>query len=229
MPDGFTDAMTAIQTGLQQLPPVVVVIGMLFGPTLAWFGYRYYRSPKTNIARVDGPEVFWICRECRSANQPRARRCYGCGLDAEQETGPISVVDHGAIVELEPIPVAQALIEEAPALPLVAVGPGYVDTDLPPPIPVLVADDLPELYWVCQRCRLPNGADDRQCHACGRDRAAATTSLRVIGGVDVSDPEPGSAVEVRPREPVAPKVTKPRRAVASVPAKRRSTRRDAAS
>ena len=227
MPDVLTDAMTAIQTSLEQIPPVVVMLGMLFGPTLAWFGYRVYRTPKSSIPRVEGRDLFWICRECRSANQPRARHCYHCGLDP-QETETIRVVDHGAILELAPEPQAPPPFEEEPALPLVAVGPGYDVADLPPPLPALVPDELPELYWVCTRCRLPNESDDQQCHGCGRDRAAAKGALRVIGGTGVIDPDADAPDEVAPAAAVA-KVTKPRRAVASVPAKRRSTRRDAAS
>ena len=175
MPDGFTDAMSAIQAGLQQLPPVVIVIGMLFGPTLAWFGYRSYRSPKSTVARVDGPELYWICRECRSANQPRARHCYLCGLDGEQETEPISVLDHGAIVEFDAGTSPSPVIEEEAAPPLVAVGPGRDPAPAPPSLRVVGGSSLDDVGEVAPDVRPRKPAAPK---AKKPRRAAATATAK---------------------------------------------------
>ena len=48
MPGALGDVLDAIQTGLSQLPPVAYVVGLLFGPTAAYIGYRLYTAPKTS-------------------------------------------------------------------------------------------------------------------------------------------------------------------------------------
>ena len=296
MPDVITDLFTALQAGVSQLPPVVIVISLLVGPTLAWLGYRAYVSPRTARPKGESGDLFWICHDCRSANQVRARRCYHCGLDRLRVTEPLRVVDRGAVVELKPdAPVAPAIaamqrpapdpgpvsdpepvgdpepamaptpdvaavqepvivpaivvpepvvvrepvvepaavpeVHDVPVLPLVAVGPGFSPEDLPPPLAPLVATDLPELYWVCTDCRLPNERDDERCRGCGRERtgAGAGSTLRVVGGIAVVDVEADPPADALLAEPVAPKATRSRRSTGSTTTKRRPTRRDAAS
>jgi ribosomal protein L40E len=283
LPNAIADAITALQAGLAQVPAVVIVIGLLVGPTLAWIGYRTYVMPRAARPTSEGDALFWICRDCRSANQVRARRCYHCGLDRLVVTEPLRVVDRGAVIELaeevpstpsvevdpgpallpspaivptlaaipepdpipepvivvpEPIVVAAPAVEptavpepvDVPVLPLVAVGPGFSDEDLPPTLPPLVADDLPELYWTCAECRLPNEAADDRCRACGRERATGGSTLRVVGGIGVVDLEADAASDAPGEAPLTRKATRSRRpAGTGATTRRRSSRRDAAS
>jgi hypothetical protein len=236
LPDALIDALTAIQTGLQQIPPAVVVVGLLFGPTAAWIGYRFYRTPKSTAAGLEGPDLFWICPECRSANKVRERHCYACGLDRVPETEPLHVVDGGDVLELQPAdpvgpsvatPVMPAVVDEPPAapVPLVAVGPGR-RTSVPAEPTAMPEPEAPS--WTCVECRLTNDADDDHCRVCGADRVAARSPLRVIGGTDVVKRDPDPSPDVPPSGGRAKKTRRPR-AVASTTTKRRSPRRDAAS
>ena len=129
MPGALGDIIDAIQTSLSQIPPAAIVVGLLFGPTLAYFLYRLYAGPRAAPAVVDPDELYWVCQDCRSANDIGQHRCYHCHADRDAMAGALQVIDHDQLLELEDA-------EEAGASPGVPVGPGRPDRAAPMPFPV---------------------------------------------------------------------------------------------
>lgn len=101
MPGALGDVLQAIQSGLSQIPPAAIVIGLLFGPTVAWIGYRLYVAPRASRAATEPGDLFWICPECRSANEPNRKRCYLCQTDRTAVEGALRVVDRDLVVEID--------------------------------------------------------------------------------------------------------------------------------
>jgi hypothetical protein len=81
-----------------------------------------------SAAKTEGDELYWVCQDCRSANDVGQRRCYHCHADRDT-AGAIQVIDHDQLLELD-----EADAEESS--PGIAVGPGRPDPSAPMPFPV---------------------------------------------------------------------------------------------
>lgn len=134
MPIEPSDAIENLRRSLSLVPPAILAIIMLAGPTAAWLLYRFVVQPRARRSAAYGSELLWICERCRSANEVRASRCYRCALDRDEIVGTIQVVDGDGIVTLAPLddeatgapPVGLPVMAAANAAPRpsVAVGPG---------------------------------------------------------------------------------------------------------
>ena len=131
MPIESTDAIENLQRILSQMPPAVLAIVFLAGPTVGWLLYRYVVQPRTRRFAGDGSDLLWICERCRSANEVRSSRCYRCAMERDETVGALQVVDGDGIVTLEreddgdpAYPISQPVIAAATDRPPVAVGPG---------------------------------------------------------------------------------------------------------
>lgn len=137
MPIEPTDAIENIQRSLSLVPPALLAIIFLAGPTAAWLLYRFVVQPRTRRYAADGSALLWICVRCRSANEVRSSRCYRCAMERDEIVGALQVVDGEGIVSLDPLQEEEE--EEEPAArpagvpvmattarsrPSVAVGPG---------------------------------------------------------------------------------------------------------
>ncbi len=82
-----------IRAGIGAIPPVIMAIVLLGGPTASWLLYRYVVQPRTTRMRLRGrrPAALWVCANCRSVNALRLSRCYRC--DALPLPGELEVVD----------------------------------------------------------------------------------------------------------------------------------------
>lgn len=82
-----------IRAGVGAVPPVIVAIVLLGGPTAGWLLYRFVVQPRTMRMRMRGldPSAMWACANCRSVNALRLSRCYRC--DALPLEGELEVVD----------------------------------------------------------------------------------------------------------------------------------------
>lgn len=131
MPIESTDAIENLQRILSQMPPAILAIVFLAGPTVAWGLYRFVVQPRSRRFAGDGSDLLWICERCRSANEVRSSRCYRCAMERDEIIGALQVVDGDGIVTLdtedddEPVyPLGQPVTAAATTRPLVAVGPG---------------------------------------------------------------------------------------------------------
>lgn len=131
MPIEPTDAIDNLQRSLALMPPAILAIIFLAGPTAAWLLYRFVVQPRTRRYAAGGSDLLWICDQCRSANEVRSSRCYRCAMDREAITGALQIVDGDEMVSLGPdddgdaaYPLGQPVIAAATARPPVAVGPG---------------------------------------------------------------------------------------------------------
>ena len=129
MPGALGDIIDAIQNGLSQIPPAAYVIGLLFGPTLAYVGYRLYAGPRVSKTLEDPESLYWICAACRSANDPQRHHCYHCQTDRDAIPGALQVVDHDQILEIDET-------DEADRSPGVPVGPGRPNRPAVTPFPL---------------------------------------------------------------------------------------------
>jgi hypothetical protein len=81
----------SLQRGVATIPPVVIAIVLLAGPTATLVGYHLIGYRVVGMARrlrassPVGPPPMWVCRGCRSVNELRVSRCYRCGRDAPAE------------------------------------------------------------------------------------------------------------------------------------------------
>ena len=117
-----------LRAGIGLVPPALIAIFLLGGPTAIWLLYRFVVQPhaarlRANNEAHDVP-TFWVCPECRSVNNIRRRWCYRC--DAEPYE------DELELIEAEPV---------APP-PLIPVGPGKSEPrPVPWPVPAADGDD----------------------------------------------------------------------------------------
>jgi hypothetical protein len=101
--------INALRVGLGLVPPALIAIVLLGGPTAGWLLYRFVVQPRTRrLAGMDG-SAMWVCPNCRSVNELRMRRCYRCdALPDEDEfevidahpTGPIRLTPVGRGLDL---------------------------------------------------------------------------------------------------------------------------------
>lgn len=125
----------SIRAGIGSIPPVLIAIVLLGGPTAGWLLYRFAVQPRTMRMRGLDPSAMWVCANCRSVNSLRLQRCYRC--DA------LPVEDDLEIIDTHP----------AGPVRLTPVGPG-LDLGGPAPAagrprPISRIDRAPEV-WVEQ-------------------------------------------------------------------------------
>lgn len=103
MPIDPTHILGQVERAIGLMPAAVLVIVMLAGPTLAWLLYRFVVQPRTRRYADHSLDVFWVCEDCRSANDVRDARCYLCGLDRDVTmAGGVRVLDAGGALLLAP-------------------------------------------------------------------------------------------------------------------------------
>lgn len=95
-----TDVIENVQRNLSLMPPAILAIIFLAGPTVAWLLYRFVVQPRTRRYAADGSDLLWICDQCRSANEVRSSRCYSCAMERD-EIVALQVVDGDGIVSLD--------------------------------------------------------------------------------------------------------------------------------
>ncbi len=173
------------RAGIGAIPPVIMAIALLGGPTASWLLYRFAVQPRTARMRLRGidPSAMWVCANCRSVNSLRLSRCYRC--DALRLDGDLEVVD----------------THPAGPVRLTPVGPG-LDLGGPSraaghPRPISRIDRAPEI-WVEQSDEWDGWNTEKELE---RDRASL--------------PDLAAMTELPGRPSVAPRpaVARPRRAI----------------
>jgi hypothetical protein len=93
----------SLQRGLKELPPIVLALGLLAGPTAALILYRMVAAAarRRQAASAVGAAPLWVCHDCRSVNPLRASRCYRCGLDRDR-AGEVEIVVNRPAVRAAP-------------------------------------------------------------------------------------------------------------------------------
>lgn len=84
----------SLQRGFEEIPPVVIALALLAGPTAALIGYRLVSTTRRNVrsTRIEAAP-YWVCHDCRSVNELRSSRCYSCGLGRDAGTEVEVIVD----------------------------------------------------------------------------------------------------------------------------------------
>jgi len=113
----FGQLIDTIRAGIGAVPPVIVAIVLLGGPTAGWLLYRFVVQPRTMRMRMRGldPSAMWVCANCRSVNALRLSRCYRC--DALPVDGELEVVDTHPAGPIRLTPVGPGLDLGGPGRP----------------------------------------------------------------------------------------------------------------
>jgi hypothetical protein len=127
VPDEFEQLINTIRAGIGMVPPVVIAIVLLGGPTAGWLLYRFVVQPRNMRMLGIDRTAMWVCPECRSVNGLLMDRCYRC------DSTPLE--DKLELIDARP---------EGP-VPLTAVGPG-LDLDRPAarPRPISLIERIEE-------------------------------------------------------------------------------------
>jgi hypothetical protein len=81
----------ALRVGIGVVPPVLIAIVLLGGPTASWLLYRFVVQPRKVRMRGNDRTAMWVCASCRSVNDLRMARCYRC--DATPDEAELEVID----------------------------------------------------------------------------------------------------------------------------------------
>jgi hypothetical protein len=87
----FGEWIDTIRAGLGLVPPALLAVVLLGGPTALWLLYHIVVEPRVNRMRVLEMAPFWVCVSCRSVNDSRLARCYRC--DAEPVEYELEIIE----------------------------------------------------------------------------------------------------------------------------------------
>jgi hypothetical protein len=74
-----------LRAGIGLVPPALIAMVLLGGPTAGWLLYRFFVQPRTARLRAFNRATLWVCPNCRSVNDLRLRRCYRCDAQPAEE------------------------------------------------------------------------------------------------------------------------------------------------
>ena len=184
-----------LQAGIGRVPPTLLAIILLGGPTACWALYHFVVQPRTARLRAFEHAPFWVCPNCRSVNDHRLARCYHCNSEPLEEdievidtspSGPRPLTPVGPGLDLgRPGPLTRPLSIAERAMPSAEMG-----------APILVGEP-PEEEWDVEfeeddRVTLPDiAAMTEVIEAPGRRRTARPPTSIPVG--------PGNPAAARPR------------------------------
>jgi hypothetical protein len=91
MPVEIIEFLERLRAGVQVIPPVIIAIVLLAGPTVLWLLFRFVVQPRSARQRAGSLSAMWVCPRCRSVNELRLSRCYRC--DAKPEEAELEVIE----------------------------------------------------------------------------------------------------------------------------------------
>ena len=83
--------LEALRAGIGLVPPALVAVVLLGGPTAGWLLYRFVVQPRARRIAVMNLSAMWVCSKCRSVNELRMTRCYRC--DARPDETDLELID----------------------------------------------------------------------------------------------------------------------------------------
>jgi hypothetical protein len=191
------DWIDNLRAGIALVPPALIAMVLLGGPTAGWLLFRFVVQPRTARLRTFNRATLWVCPNCRSVNDLRLRRCYRCDAQPADE-------------DLE-------VIEAHPSGPrrLMPVGPGLDlggPRQLPRPRPVSRLE-MPSAGWETDTSAWTDEADEawgddleEADRAAMPDVAAMTEVVEAPGRRRIA--RPPTSIPVGPGRPA---VARPRR------------------
>jgi hypothetical protein len=96
-----------LQAGIGLVPPALIAMVLLSGPTVAWLLYRFVVQPRSIRSRAYVGARFWVCPNCRSVNDIQLIRCYRC--DSRPAAADIEVIDATPSAPRRLVPVGPGL------------------------------------------------------------------------------------------------------------------------
>lgn len=81
----------SFRAGVGLVPPALVAVVLLAGPTVSWLLYRFIVQPRARRMRAMDLSAMWVCSKCRSVNELRMARCYRC--DARPDESDLELID----------------------------------------------------------------------------------------------------------------------------------------
>jgi hypothetical protein len=99
----FGEWIDALRAGLGLVPPALLAIVLLGGPTAFWLLYVFVVEPRVARMRVLEMAPFWVCSSCRSVNAARLARCYRCDAEPAEDELEIIEADPSGPSRLAPV------------------------------------------------------------------------------------------------------------------------------
>jgi hypothetical protein len=126
----FGEWIDALRAGLGLVPPALLAMILLGGPTAFWLLYHFVVEPRVTRMRVLELAPFWVCASCRSVNDSRLLRCYRC--DAEPAEDELEIIEPEPSAPSRLAPVGPGLNLGASGVPT-RPGPGSIPILKPQP------------------------------------------------------------------------------------------------
>lgn len=188
-----------LRAGVGMVPPALIAMILLGGPTAGWLLYRFVVQPRATHRRSLDPTAMWICPSCRSVNALRLVRCYRC--DSTRTRGDVELIDTHPAGPTQLRPVGRGLD---------LGGPGHAGAR---PRPVAQIERA-EVIWAEDTAGW--GAEEEDARALP-DVAALPELVEAPGGRRVM--RPTGPIPVGPGRPTVtrPAIVQPRRVVAAGP------------
>lgn len=185
-----------VRAGIGMIPPVLIAIALLGGPTAGWLLYRFVVQPRTKRMRGIDPSAMWVCPSCRSVNAMRLARCYRCDSSRIEEGLEVVHTEPTSPVRLTPV---------GPGLDL--GGPGQLSGR---PRPISRIERASEI-WVEESDEWEGWRQDEF----EEDRAALPDLAAMTEVVEAPGRRRSRPIGPTPVGPGRPAVARPRRAIAA--------------
>jgi len=185
-----------LRAGIGMIPPVLIAIALLGGPTAGWLLYRFVVQPRTRRMRGIDPSTMWVCPSCRSVNAMRLHRCYRCDSPPIREELEVIHTEPTSPVRLTPV---------GPGLDL--GGPGQLSGR---PRPISRIERASEI-WVEESDEWEGWRQDEFAE----DRAALPDLAAMTEVVEAPGRRRSRPIGPTPVGPGRPAVARPRRAIAA--------------
>jgi hypothetical protein len=184
----ITHLIEALRAGVDLIPPPIIAMVLLGGPTAGWLLYRYVVQPRSSRMHGVDASALWVCPSCRSVNGMHMARCYRC--DSLPDEADLEVVDPHPAGPVTVLPVGPGL----------DLGGGGRPTTRPRPVTQI---ERAETVW----------SEDEDDRTALPDVAAMTEVAEVPGRRRSA--RPPTPIPVGPGRPPVnrPAVVRPRRAV----------------
>jgi hypothetical protein len=93
----------ALRAGIELVPPPLIAIVLLGGPTAVWILYHFVVQPRAARMHAFDRTAFWVCANCRSVNDYRLLRCYRCEDEPVEEDLEVIEADPSGPWPLTPV------------------------------------------------------------------------------------------------------------------------------
>jgi len=199
------EAINVLRAGVSLVPPALIAVILLGGPTAVWLLYIFVVQPVRNRRiRALAGSAMWVCPRCRSVNELTNSHCYRCdAVPTEEElevidahpAGPSRLVPVGPGLDFgvggDPMAWHRSILPDAP--PDVSPDAPWADNEEPVEAEEIAdpmtVPDIAAMTEVIEAPRRRRSASSPQPVAAGRRRRSTARSRRTTTAGPARDPD----------------------------------------